>query len=365
MRKLIEQGNAVQASLLPELKDARIRNQVALILGQIGDKNAVPHLIEFLPTEEELSEEANFSTLCLLHALGRLTGKNTGIGRFGMEYTPDVRKEWQGWYASHKDYLYSPSQPKPPSWGLARVLVDFEAKLAAQPTFDYRKAHPWITYDEIKIWREDLDYERNLKDFCFSIILNSSSREMVRSLGRIRDPRALSALHKLCSYAEDVEHCYDIIWTLEERGDPSSKPFLESIPRSMREVSDSNEPRRLRAIERIRLLQRFDKVLKDKPFDAEDQTTYMNCLDNAKGVKDLVANLRNRDNDWCLRRYLRVAGFIDQDSVRSCLKQMSSDKSRDDRAKTMVHGALARLERFTNALHTHSDHGTNRKRPQE
>jgi hypothetical protein len=263
MRKLVEQGNAVQASLLPELKDSRIRNQVALILGQIGDKNAVPHLIEFLPTDESLTKEDSFSALCLLHALGQFTGKRTGIERFGMRYTPDIRKRWQLWYESNKDYLYSPSRPKPTSWGLAKILVDFEAKLAAQPTSDYRKNHPWIAYDEIKIWREDPDYERKLKDFCFSVILNSSGREMVRSLGNIRDARALSALHKLCSYAEDVEHSYDLIWTLQERGDPSSIPVLEKIPRSTKVVSNSNEPSRLHAIERIRLLQRFGKELED------------------------------------------------------------------------------------------------------
>src|SRR5260370_5266311 len=146
MRKLVEQGNAVQASLLPLLKDARIRNEIALILAQIGDKNALPHLIESLPIKEKLTKDEDFSTLAFLYSLGRLTGKGTGIGRFGIHHTPCVRKQWQTWYESHKNYLYSPSNPKPASWALAKILVDVEAKLAGKPTAAYRKDHPWIAY---------------------------------------------------------------------------------------------------------------------------------------------------------------------------------------------------------------------------
>jgi hypothetical protein len=66
MQKLVEQGNAVQPRLLPELKDARIRNEVALILAETGDKDALPHLIEFLPTKEKLTEEEGFGQVAAL-----------------------------------------------------------------------------------------------------------------------------------------------------------------------------------------------------------------------------------------------------------------------------------------------------------
>ncbi len=217
MRKLVEHGNAIQPRLLPELQDPRIRNEVALILAQIGDKDALPHLIEFLPTKEKLTQEEAVSTMCLLYALWQLTGMELGIHhKFSPEYTPEFRKQWQAWYESNKGYLYTPSKPKRTAygWGRDRILVDVEAKLAAQPTTAYRKEHPWIAYEDIKTWRDDPAYERKLKDFCFSVILNLSwnphgyaPREAIQSLGRIRDPRAHSALHTLCALEEDLDAC--------------------------------------------------------------------------------------------------------------------------------------------------------------
>jgi len=287
MTRLVEQGSAIQPRLLDGLRDPQIRNEVALILAKIGDKDALPCLIGFLPTKEELTEEEHFSTMCLLYALWQLTGMELGIHhKFSPEYTPEFRTKWKTWYESNKDYLYTPSKPKPTAycWGRDRVLVDIEAKMAARPTSDYRKEHPWIAYEEIKTWRDDPAYEQKLKDFCFSVILNLSwnphgyaPREAVRSLGPIRDPRALSALHTLCAFAEDLGACHDLIWTLEERGDLASIPFLEKIPRSKDVIqeSDPNEPRRLRAIERIRLLEKYCKELTGKPLDAEQQTDFM------------------------------------------------------------------------------------------
>jgi HEAT repeat protein len=347
MEKLIAQGNAAQARLLHELKDARIRNEIVITLGQIGDQHALPHLIEFLPTKEKLTEEESFTTMCLLHALGHLTSVGHGSSD---NYTPECRQKWQAWYESYKDYLYIPLKLKLAGWD--RVKVDVEAKMAARPTSAYRKDHPWVTYEEIKIWRDDPAYDQKLKDFCFSIILNHSwnangypNGEAVRSLGRIRDPRGLSALHTLCTFVEDISSCHTLIWTLDERGDPASIPFLEKIPRTMKVIEESlsNEPMRLRAIERIKLLERYGKELKDKPFGPDEQTAFMKCLENSNGVAELIANLRNREKVSYLPGNLRVAGYVDQEPVRSCLKQMVSDKSLDDRTITMVHGALARL----------------------
>lgn len=135
MEKLEQKGNAIQASLLTHLKEAAIRDEVAYVLGRIGDKDAVPHLIECLPTDEKLTDEQQISTMCLLQALDRLTGKSTGLGRFGLEYEPKIGKQWQEWHAAHKDYFYSPAERKPSSWVRPIVLVDVEAMIAGQPTF--------------------------------------------------------------------------------------------------------------------------------------------------------------------------------------------------------------------------------------
>src|SRR5262249_6063703 len=157
-----EQGSVIQPRLLDGLNDPQIRNEVALILAKIGDKDALPRLIEFLPTREKLTKEEKFLTMCLLYALWQLTGMELGIDhKWSPEYTHEFRTKWHTWYESNKDYLYTPSKPKLStySWGRDRVLVDFEAKLAARPTTAYRKEHPWVDYEEIKTWRDDPAYE--------------------------------------------------------------------------------------------------------------------------------------------------------------------------------------------------------------
>src|SRR5262249_54464270 len=63
MKKLVEQGNVIQPRLLDALNDPQIRNEVALILAEIGDKDALPRLIELLPTKEKLTEEEEISTM--------------------------------------------------------------------------------------------------------------------------------------------------------------------------------------------------------------------------------------------------------------------------------------------------------------
>src|SRR5262249_14546221 len=149
----------------------------------------------------------------------------------------------------------------------------------------------------------------------------------------------------LCAMADDSLATYDLIWTLEEKGDLSSIPFLEKIPRSKYENDEvfSNEPKRGRAIERIKLLAKYGNKLKGKPFDSEQQTAFMRCLESSKGMEQLIANLRDRNYDCFLSHYLTVAGYVDQGPVRSCLKRIAADESRSARARTMVHGALARL----------------------
>ena len=57
----------------------------------------------------------------------------------------------------------------------------------------------------------------------------------------------------------------------------------------------------------------------------------------------MVASLRDRKYDVFLSHYLRVAACVHREPVRACLKEMARDAARDDRARTMVHGALAKL----------------------
>jgi hypothetical protein len=304
----------------------------------------VPHLIECLPTDEKLTKDQEVSTMCLLQALGRLTGKSTGMGRFGLEYGPKVRKQWQEWHTANKDYFYSPAEPKPSSWGWPNVLIDVEAMIAGQPTVAYRKNHPRVKFDEIKTWAPGAGDKRKLKDFCFSVLRDSLNRDAVRSLGSIHDPRALETLHWLAAKAEDVDDCYDVIWTLGERGDPTSKVVLEKIPGSkLADPARSNEARRKWAIERIDLLQRFGKELTGKPFDVEDQDIFLACLKDQAGVADLATKLGSERYERHLIRLIRVAGYVDRAPVRARLKAMVIDEMADDHLRAWLHGSLAQL----------------------
>ncbi len=354
MKKLVEKGDAIQPRLLNELNDPRSRNEVAVILGQIGNKDALPSLIAVLPTKEQLTPDEDFSSRCLLDALSQLTGMSLGVGyKFRPAYTPEFRAQWQAWYKTNKGYLYTPSNLKMTgnSWDRVRVAVDVEAKFAAMSTAAYRQEHPWVSYEQIKTWRDDPAYERKLKNFCFPIILNrtwsyhgNTSREAIRSLGLIQDPRALSALHSLCGLADDSIDTHDLLWALEDVRDPSTIPFLEMIPQSrdVRLQPYDIESKRLRAIERFRLLERFGKEVESKPFGADQQTYFMKCLERAKGVEELIAGLC-KTNDYSWSDYLQVAGHVDKEPVRACLKQMASDDSLDDSSRIKVHVALARL----------------------
>lgn len=355
MKKLAEHGTPIQQRLVDKLKDQRIRNEVALILAQIGDKNALPSLIEALPTEGQLNPDEDSSSLYPLYALWQLTGMSLGINhKFTPKYTPEVRAQWQAWYDTNKDFLYTPSNPELPSrsWGHSRVSVDFEAKFAATPTAAYRKEHPWITYEEIKIWQNDLAYERKLKDFCLSMILSltwnsdgNPPREATRSLGRIQDPRVRSALFALCEMADDSLRTHDLAWSLEENDVPSMIPYLDQILRSkdVKMERDSIERKRLQAVERARLLERHGKKVEGKPFDTWQQTSFMRCLEGPKEVELFITRMRKADEDYSLSGYLRVAGYVDQPPIRSCLKQMASDDRWSAKSKAMVHTALARL----------------------
>jgi HEAT repeat protein len=355
MKKLIAAGNAIQPRLLEALRDPQVRNEVALILAETGDKDALPQLIEHLPTKKELTRDEHFSAMCLLYALWQLTGIELGIHhKFSPRYSPEFRERWRAWYEWSKDCLYSPSEPQLAAYGRRRerVLVDLEALFAGQLTAAYRKAHPWIAYEEVKAWRDGPAYEHKLKDFCFSLILNLTrhpypygSREAIRSLGLLRDARALSALHAMCAMAKEDLASHALVATLEERGDPSSIPFLKKIPlsRGRTPESDPGAPGRLGSIQLIRLLQKYSKELKGKPFDAEEQADFMRCLESPRGVERLIGILRNREYDCFLPRYLLVAGYVDREPMRSCLKRMAGDGSRDERSRTLVHGALARL----------------------
>lgn len=345
MKRLIKQGASIQPTLIEELADPKIHNEAALILARIGDRDALPALIDRLPTKEKLTEEEDFVCICDLYALWRLTGQSIGINsKWHFPYKPEVRKEWQAWYESNREYLFTSVDSEMHSWNRGPVSVDQEAKLARKPTDVYRKEHPRVALDEVKLWRNDADYEKRLKDYCFSVILSHalSSREAILSLATIRDPRALSAIHAMCALKDAP--IYELVWLLGEKSDPSTLPFLQQLPKSNRTRAEleSIESMRLRAIERIRLLERYGDRLKGLPFEVERETLLMRCWDSPKALEELLRYIRDPKYDVFQSDYLHVAGYIDCEPIRACLKELVVG-ARGEESRTNAHAALARL----------------------
>ena len=370
MIKLVNRGGSSRPLLHEKLRDPQIRNEAALILADIGDKDSLPVLIDQLPTNETLTKDEDSFCTCVLYALWHLTGNSIGINsKWHSPYETKVKGEWRTWYESNKDYLYSPSEPEPAffSWVRSRILLDFEARLAVQPTAGFRQEHPWISYEEIRVWRDDAAYEQRLKAFCFSMILNHawSTRPAILSLAEITDPKALSALYALCAIEDGTVSIYELVWTLEEKGDPSTLPFLKQLPKSKREPKELNsiEPRRLRAVERIRLLEKYADKAKGLQLGQQRNTLVMRCWDNPKAVGELLHYIRDPEYDVFLADYLHAAGFIDSEPLISCLKAMAAGTDgRGARARTMAHAALAKhgesdsVDYLKSAL-THEHHG--------
>jgi HEAT repeat protein len=351
MERLATRGSAVQPRLLAALSDSQVRCEAVIVLGRIGDADAIPHLIDLLPAVTDISEEEKFTTKCVLDVLWQLTGIRPNYHRLRTpEYSSEVRDQWLAWFAANKDYLYSPPASTPIGLVPARgqVLLDLEAKIAGTTSSAYRRDHPWITFAEISTWRDHPAYERCLRDYCFSVLLNPKTsahghlpRAATWALGLLRDPKALAALHALCAMAADVDQTNELLIALGVRGDPSSLPVIARIPAA--KDGGHYEVRRKYEFERIRLLEKFGRQLAGKPFDLDQRTDFARCMDDDRGVQSLVESLGDPKLDVFLPKYMLVAGYVDKPAVRDSLREIASDATRDDRAKVMAHGALARL----------------------
>jgi hypothetical protein len=112
MKSLVARGNEVLPALHNRLADRRVQNEVALILGSIGDETSVPLLIDYFPTDVPEIVEGSIYDLdpdsvrlkyfCFTHALIELTGTRIGHSRWGSDCDPGNRARWQEWWAIHK-----------------------------------------------------------------------------------------------------------------------------------------------------------------------------------------------------------------------------------------------------------------------
>jgi HEAT repeat protein len=253
-----------------------------------------------------------------------------GIDHKGHEwYKPDVKKRWQSWYEENGDYLYSPEKRRKTaySWASDRILVDMEAKLQGIPTETYRKMHLWASFDEIKEWRDAPEYEKKLKDFCFSMLLNLLwshgyyGRAAMEALTRIDDPRGIQILKKLSEMIPlDQYSTSVIIWTLGGTGDPSCIPYLERFAKC--DYEDVAE-RAKSAQAYLQLLKKHGKQVQGKP----EKRLLMRCLEGPEGVGELVKMLEGPSRS--LISALEAAGFVKDEKVRAAVRALME---KDDEA---------------------------------
>jgi HEAT repeat protein len=122
MKRLIDIGDVAREPLHGRLADEGVRNEVALVLGEIGDETTVPLLIEAFPEPQAPPapfdyanpDPAQVSAICFTRALRELTGQSFGVGRFGPEVEPGTRQQWRDWWAkAHKTFWVRDPSPRP------------------------------------------------------------------------------------------------------------------------------------------------------------------------------------------------------------------------------------------------------------
>jgi len=120
MKKLIILGEKARKPLQECLGDKEIQNEVALILGAIGDKTTVPALIDVYPEDDISKAEFNSSDymkgVCMTFALTYLTGQPIGRSRYGADREPGNKKLWKDWWAKEGKNFKVPATKPNDSW---------------------------------------------------------------------------------------------------------------------------------------------------------------------------------------------------------------------------------------------------------
>jgi hypothetical protein len=125
MKQLILLGEKARPLLQQRLGDPQIQNEVALVLGAIGDETTVPALIDVYPTVDvremmkqggSTSDPHCLKVVCLTFALTYLTGQPIGRSRWGTDCEPENRKRWQEWWDKAKRTFKVPKEKPNATW---------------------------------------------------------------------------------------------------------------------------------------------------------------------------------------------------------------------------------------------------------
>jgi len=248
MKLLVNMGTKIQPVVLKKLKDEEIQREIAIILSHIGNKDCLQSLIDYIPTDkiDNLSEEEKHDFvwgkyMWLVYALWQLTDMELGIcHKWGPSYTQKIKDEWQDWLNINYPYLYTSKKPDRSNhgWGKGSINIDIKAKLAHIPTEKYRKNKTLIRFEDIIDWKDTVDYQTMLYEYCYSIIIENIwhkgywYRYSVRELAQIYDKRALEILNTMISRFDEGYDLHGVIRALENIGDTSSIPYLQRIIKS-------------------------------------------------------------------------------------------------------------------------------------
>ena len=109
MVQILDAGRGAQHALLPRISDKTIQDQVVMLLGGLGDENAIWPIIETLTDGNDVTMDARSKRLNLI---GNLALTNLTVseviwhhgGGITFDQCPDSpRSCWTKWWLEHRD----------------------------------------------------------------------------------------------------------------------------------------------------------------------------------------------------------------------------------------------------------------------
>jgi HEAT repeat protein len=119
VKRLIQLGAKARPAVQAKLGDPRVQNEVALILGAIGDESSVAALIDAYPRTARAKKSMvpkppddpmKLKIICFTYALTYLTGQPIGRSRWGTDCNPDNPQLWEEWWSRARKTFRVPTE---------------------------------------------------------------------------------------------------------------------------------------------------------------------------------------------------------------------------------------------------------------
>jgi HEAT repeat protein len=238
MLQLIALGDAARRPLVRRLKEERIQNEVALVLGEIGNEATVPVLIEAFPEFTVPNKPYNYDdpdpallkVICFTNALQKLTGQSIGQSEWGTEFREGLKQEWRNWWANSQKTFWVKEHTAQPNRTLKSV-----PQILAQLNAALRDADPRVREAAAKVFRE-LEHEAapsvpNL----IAAFEDDESLEVRRAAAGVfywigpAGSAAIPALIKLICHDPDSEIRFDASLSLARIGKAAIPPLKQLL----------------------------------------------------------------------------------------------------------------------------------------